>query len=644
MKKILPIVIVGILVLSGLGAVAVPNFEVKHESKTQINTISFSEITFEEKEDYLVVDIEETNTESMVGGKPMLPFYQKTFTFTKNAKIKSVRCEVSEITEMTIIKKIQPAPKPIPRSMTEANQKQKITENSKVYESTKLYPDAWFSYTIKSGLNHNDQQSIFVIVEIHPIRYSPQNNILQIIDEAEIQIEYEESGFYPQTRNLENYDLLIIAPAEFETQLQPLIEHKESFGMKTKLVNPDEIITGQSGRDDPEKIKYFIKEEKETYDPLYVLLVGGLKSKIFAKDKEHTNYGVQAWHVPVRYTHIKESEEIGTLSDLYYGDLYKYNETSMELEFEDWDSNGNDIFAEGSMIIGKSDVIDLVPDIYVGRLACRNTREVKTVVNKIINYEKTPPAEKDWFKKMVVIAGKTFDIFEGQPDGEVVCDTALDYMEDLVEPVKLYASQRDEGGATPTPEDIKKAMKDGAGYVNFQGHGNPVRWDTIWEDGEYPVDWCGGIAIYEFWKLLNREKLPVVIVGGCHNGLFNVTLIKTLFSNYLGSDVWYWTHGNPAAECFSWQLVSLPYGGAIASTGCTGYGMGGGHPVSRSAELESNFFYQIGQNDLTNLGAAHSNAITKYINETSLGKTEIFCITVYQLFGDPSLKLGGYEP
>jgi hypothetical protein len=90
--------------------------------------------------------------------------------------------------------------------------------------------------------------------------------------------------------------------------------------------------------------------------------------------------------------------------------------------------------------------------------------------------------------------------------------------------------------------------------------------------------------------------------------------------------------------------VVKPRGGAIASTGCTGYGFGSDtNPNSLSAALEMNFFWQIGMNGATNLAQAHSHAIQKYIAENKISKMEAFCITCWQLFGDPSLKLGGYS-
>jgi hypothetical protein len=104
----------------------------------------------------------------------------------------------------------------------------------------------------------------------------------------------------------------------------------------------------------------------------------------------------------------------------------------------------------------------------------------------------------------------------------------------------------------------------------------------------------------------------------------------------------YFVFGYPAPVCFSWGLVIKPRGGAIASTGCTGYGMGyEGNPVSLSGELESNFFYEIG-NGSTNLAQAHSRAIQKFLAEEEIGQIEAFCITNWALFGDPSLRLGGY--
>lgn len=432
--------------------------------------------------------------------------------------------------------------------------------------------------------------------------------------------------------------MVIIAPATFESKIQPLIDHKISKGINTTFKSVEDILNEYDGVDEPEQIKYFIKEAYDTWGVKYVLLFGGMKSHITAADKEDRNHGAAGWHVPVRYANIVEFDEGNYISDLYYGDLYDaYG------NFSSWDSNGDGIYAAWGAGMGiPNDDLDLIPEVYVGRLAVSNKFEVGLMVKKIMTYESSGSDEKSWYGTMVGVGGKTFENYSGQPDGEYLCDLAIDSMGDIVDnPVRVYSTNRDTSGFVPTPKDITKAISQGAGYVDFEGHGNPLVWDTIWFDGTYPEDWCGGVSLYHFLKLFNGNKLPVIIVGGCHNGLFNVSTIPTLLDK---SGARFFSYGLPAPVCFSWGFVIKPRGGAIASTGCTGYGVGyEGDPVSLSAELETNFFYQIGQNGSENLGAAHSGAIRKFIIEEEVGQTEAYCITNWQIFGDPSLKLGGYS-
>jgi hypothetical protein len=263
------------------------------------------------------------------------------------------------------------------------------------------------------------------------------------------------------------------------------------------------------------------------------------------------------------------------------------------------------------------------------------------MVQKIITYESTGPAEKPWYKTFVGIGGKTFGYYAGKPDGEYLSEFAYNYTKLAIPDlqfVKVFTTNRDIGGLVPDIKGVSTAFNQGAGFVDFEGHGGPSRWDTNWYDatGTDRV----GINIGQFMKIKNGDMQPVVVVGGCHNGMYNVSVIPCMIdikgTIHMG-------YGYPIPFCFSWGLVFKPVGGAIASTGCTGYGLGSGaNPISLSAELEMNFFYQIGHGT-TNLATAHSQAITKYVNENPIGQGDAFCITNWALFGDPSLKLGGYS-
>jgi hypothetical protein len=207
--------------------------------------------------------------------------------------------------------------------------------------------------------------------------------------------------------------------------------------------------------------------------------------------------------------------------------------------------------------------------------------------------------------------------------------------------VACYSTHRDTGGLIPVPKDIIKSFNKGASFVDFEGHGNPLAWNTIWFDGVYPKDWAGGINVYHLPFISNHDKLPVVVIGGCHNGLYNLSIIPAV-KDIKG--VQYYCSGYPFPVCICWGLIVKPRGGAIASTGCTGYGFGSGvsNPVGMSAELEMNFFWEIG-NGTTHLAAAHSGSIQKFVKAHPINQLAAFCITDWALFGDPSLVFGGYS-
>lgn len=67
----------------------------------------------------------------------------------------------------------------------------------------------------------------------------------------------------------ENYDFIIITSEKFSNDLQSLREHKEQHGIATIIVILDDIYGSTffevEGRDDQEKIKYFIKDAVETW-------------------------------------------------------------------------------------------------------------------------------------------------------------------------------------------------------------------------------------------------------------------------------------------------------------------------------------------------------------------------------------------
>ncbi|MCX6662239.1 MAG: C25 family cysteine peptidase [Euryarchaeota archaeon] len=636
MKKIIALSVIVIFVTCGWNAAAIdPEESLENTMILKTNTLSLpcsTQPVILERAEAVVIELKEMTSQLMEPNKPVLPIIVKTFPIPYGSKDIQVTCVPTDINTMILTKKIMAA---CITPLSKINARQTNVRDEAVYNSTVFYPQSWYRSTISAGVDTNGDRILIVKIVCYPVRYSPVNNQIEYTTSFDIGLTYAEPVATAQTN--ETYDLVIIAPAAFKEKLQPLIDFKNSKGLKTTFKAVEDILDHYTGADPPEQVKYFIKDAYDSWGIHYVLLVGGLKSHFYANDKDTPSAGWKAWWVPVRYVNIPQDEDEGCLSDLYYGCLY--NSTG---GFDSWDSNGDGIYAAWNAPGAEKDTFDLYPEVHVGRLPVSNKREVANMVKKIITYESTSPDEKPWYKNFIGIGGKTFGYYQGQPDGEYLCNLTYNYAKQAIPDLTLipvYTTNKNTSGFVPITKDIQKAISQGAGYVDFEGHGSPLAWDTIWFDGTYPKDWCGGINLYNFLKLSNGEKLPIVVVGGCHNGLYNVSLLKTM-RDKTGSQ--YFTYGVPLPACFSWGLVVKYPGGAIASTGCTGFGMGyQGNPVSLSAELEANFFYQIG-NGSTNLGQAYSGAIQKFLDEEEINQVEAFVITNWALFGDPSLRLGGY--
>ncbi len=427
----------------------------------------------------------------------------------------------------------------------------------------------------------------------------------------------------------ESYDLLILAPVRYKRILRPLVAHKNAMDVPTKLITLPTVYAQMAtqGRDRAEQIKYFIKTAHEQWNITYVMLVGNFRQ------------------LPIRYCHNADPwegfPEPYFISELYYADLY-----DAAGNFSSWDSNGNGIYGEWKGDEAQDKDIDLYPDVYVGRLACRNVIEAWIMTNKIITYE-TTTYDSEWFSRAVAIAGDTYppgSYSFPTPDfeGEENVLLGLSYLDDF-EHVTLFTSD----GTLTGPQDVVAELSKGCGFVYFDGHANPASWSTHPPNDK--KNWTSGLALFDMIKLRNRNKYPVCIVGGCHNLQFDTAL-----TNFLKNpkDTWYYSTGVP--ECWGWRLTRKIGGGSIATIGCSGLGMTKEDKESQegaSDYLDPQFFWEYGVNGTDILGETWGKAITNYLKKypinwsTPAGSdAAIDAKTVQQwiLLGDPSLKIGGY--
>lgn len=609
MKKIIVLTTLLLFLTSMIGTGII----LPEEAEQQYSiTVSFEteKPTIQTNEEFSMVTNIKSNTFLLTPGNPKLPKISKTIILPFKTTINSIEMTHTDLPEIiTLEKKIQPNPIPQPTSIS-YQKPEKIIPNPEIYDSSTLYPKNSIDYVLSTGLQ-NDEHVSFLTINWYPIQYNPFEDYLEYTSNVSINITYSppiESVSFPNT-----YDLVIIAPEIFSQDLTTLVDHKATHGVETLFKSTEEIYQQYTGRDNPEQIKYFIKDAVESYGIESVLLIGNIDL------------------MPMRRAAIRVYHDNDILTDLYYADIF-----DDQGDFSSWDSNNNDKFSEYNWDNGLIDVVDLYPDVYIGRLPCKNNKEVKTMVDKIITYENTA-SQGSWYQRLLLMAGDTFPN-HGVIEGELVTNNIANMMADHgFEAITLWTSKN-----TFDPITINRELSKGAGFVSYSGHGYEQGFGTSPPNVDERIEYFSPYLIGVF----NKDKLPVVFFDACSTTKldFNVEELHDWYPTLMVK-ILTWLEGESYEmdnyyPCITWQIVKKINGGAIASIGSTrvaftGVNEDGAH--WGAGFLNTHFFeaYQPG----ASLASLFTSAQTDYLN--TVGKE---CITLeeFTLIGDPSLHLGGY--
>jgi hypothetical protein len=592
-KKIFILIVVGILFLGSLGSIAISNENIKQE---KIN-IYFSQLSIYENEGSITLELEGANSVLMRKDHYMVPIYEQTFTYPLGTKIKNINCYPEKINSQILTKKIKLAPEPVVISAAYQDVNNQGNLNPKVF-------DLWYDYSIGAGLNGNTR-CLFVKVEVYPVKYNPLKSTVDWAESIKIEIKYENPQQFIGSFE-DDYELIVLTHDDFIDELSSLRTHKINRDISTKIVTLNDIYSGiffsVQGRDDQEKIKYFIKNAYDHWGTTDVLIVGG------------------STEFPTRKTHIKvsNSDEEIFVSDLYYADIY-----DSEGNFSSWDSNSNDVFAEYNWGDEHNyDDLDLYPDVRLGRLACTSSQEVTTCVNKIKNYENARAWTQNWFSNIVVIGGDTApNDNQGIDEGEHLNQAVLDVMDGFI-PDIIWDSNGRLGGISPSGvTNINNGINRGCGFVDWSGHGAPTVWTTYPHNGskqKLPSPYPPGNYYSRYNNdLTNGDKLPIVMNGGCSLGKFNV-------------------HDN----CFAWSYLSNPDGGGIASIGSTGLGYiyVGKYVTYGLVEGFMLKMFEAYDDGAITFGEMWIRAVNDYIS-VDMGGGDYKTITELEPFGDPTLAI-----
>ncbi|UCB57956.1 MAG: hypothetical protein JSV67_04940 [Thermoplasmatales archaeon] len=596
-EKLIPLLIIGLLIFAGIGVVGISD----GESNRSIFLLSFSNLNVVEDNDFIKFELEGANSLFIKKDYYIVPMFLETFTFPFGTKIINIQCIPKNIQQQNLKKELNIGPKPILFN-------QKNFNNQAKSNVTPIAINSWYEYDVGTGINKN-QRCIYVKFQLFPIQYKPLEKSIEWAKNFEIVIEYKQPTSYLSYDD--EYSLIVLAPVDFREELEGLISHKNSRGISTKLITLDDIYTGfyfpVEGRDNPEKIKYFIKNAIENWGINNVLLVGS--SFLFPYRKTHVN--------------VYDIDKEVFISDLYYADIYNDDNN-----FCSWDSNRNNIY--GEFMWGNSketDDVDLYPDVNIGRLACISSDEVIVCVNKIINYETTNAFMQDWFNNLIVCGGDTFTKFYGDgsgiDEGEVINEEIIRIMNGFY-PERLWASNGKLYGENGVV-NISNIINNGAGFIDFSGHGNTDKWKTHPHNSS-PDIWLpqptGYFKNTDIANLTNGDKLPIIINSACSTSQFDLD-----------------------SKCFGWTFVSNPDGGGIGSFGPTGLAWGYMGEMITSGLIEGLVLktFEAYQNDsVITFGEMWSHAISSYIFPTMEG-IDYKTVEEWQPFGDPTLTISAFS-
>ncbi|NLX59033.1 MAG: hypothetical protein GXY74_08080 [Phycisphaerae bacterium] len=166
------------------------------------------------------------------------------------------------------------------------------------------------------------------------------------------------------------YDYVIITSDALRATFQTLADHKTARGVPATVVTTATIyasFTGTETGDNPDRIRDFIRQARDTWNTRYVLIGGDVDQVPF-----RGGYG----YVSSDYV------DNAIPTDMYYACLDG-----------PWNNDGDSIWGESNDGDKNKDV-DLYPDVFVGRAPAGNATQAAHFVAKTILYETTLHANR----------------------------------------------------------------------------------------------------------------------------------------------------------------------------------------------------------------------------------------------------------
>ncbi|RZT95985.1 putative secreted protein (Por secretion system target) [Ancylomarina subtilis] len=505
----------------------------------------------------------------------------------------------------------------------------KFEKDASVYEK-----DAFFPNNVVNIISDQIMKDARMLrVQVCPVQFNPVTKTLRVyskmvyqihtgIDKTRVNTTTDDlnilkrmvlnpEAVQKETRNLKmdsegddaSKDYIIITHSMFDHAAKKLASWKASLGYKVEIVSKDSWTT--------DEVKEAIHTRYNTWvpKPSYFVIIG---------DNEQ---------VPGMNFQTSKGEIYA--SDLYYSCM-----------------DGAD---------------DYTPDIARGRISVATVEQSEVTIDKIINYEKNPVVDANFYQKGLNCA-QFQDVYDGEaPDGFAArrfCHTSEDIRDYITEqgydveriyytdaannPTHFDNGYFSNGEALPDEllrengfawdggaDDIATAINDGRFYLFHRDHG--YAGGTGWAHPEFLSDHIG--------DLKNGNKLPVVFSINCHTGEYQLP------------------------ECFAEKFLRQKGGGAVAVFGAAYYSLSGPNDGLSLGMVEAiwpnpginpSFGNGAGienpgpsgfENSVTSLGDVLNMGLMRMDQTWAPGEANrLYTYRLFHLFGDPAMKMWTQAP
>ena len=590
------VVIVGLIFLLGIN-------QTQSAELSQRLAFFQQDLTFSSSEGFDIVYLKGCDITGEVG-KPQLPVKQVQVALPAGSAVEDVLVTSAEGAFLEGLHRILPVQPP--RILSMVDQPIPLVQPvAQVYRQTVEYPGKLVEYTGSGFLGGYALVNILV----YPVQYIPAQSKIKLYSRIELKIRYSigRKEPVPVTRrsqigtqvyeimlkqaalNLQvikpslvprkikrarltpgDHEYVIVTDTNFVSTFQALAEWKTQKGVPAKIVTTQWIYSQYTGYDNAEKVRSFIKDAYQSWGTIWVLLGGDTN---VVPDRA-------AWAMDCEAGMMPDENEIRC--DLYFSDLDGT-----------WDVDGDHIYGE------VEDSIDLYPDVFVGRASCSDVTKAQALVNKLLTYEKNPPA--DYTTKMLFLA----EILWSNPyTNSALSKDMIDeeYVPPQFDPItKLYQDLGNENWTT-----VMTAMNEGQNIINHDGH--------CW----YSVMGVGA-------GMLDREDMDALTNDPRNSILYSI-------------GCW------PAAidyDCIAERFINNPNGGGVAFIGNSRYGWGSpGNPkYGYSDRFDQQFHASLFLKDIYRIGATVADMKSFYVPFSRQENVYRWCQYQVNLLGDPEMPI-----